>query len=370
MPRSGYEIGEIVAALAARAGDLARDLAPEGKDVAGEWVALNPARVDGRPGSFKVCLRGAKAGVWKDFATGDAGDALDLVAYLAAGGDKAAAVKWALQWLGWQAGEPAAVKRARAEACAAAAARQKAEAERSAARRQAAAWRIWRESRAIAPQDVVWRYLGGRGIDLGRFARLPRSLRMHPSLLLPGADWRDPAAPRAPALVAAVTSAPTVDHPGGRLVAVHRTYLAELPGGSVGKRDFGDGAKATLGGLKGHGAAIRLWRGASGRPLHQLPPGAEVIAGEGIENVLTAVLARPAPAAIAAVSLANLAEAWLPPAAATVWWIHDGDAPGSPAALQAEAVLARWLAEGRVVREVRASGAKDLNALVSEGRAA
>ncbi|MGY4355382.1 putative DNA primase/helicase [Bradyrhizobium sp. i1.3.1] len=55
-------------------------LLPGGYRSAGEWVARNPTRADGRPGSFKVNM---KTGVWSDFATGDkGGDAIDLVAYL------------------------------------------------------------------------------------------------------------------------------------------------------------------------------------------------------------------------------------------------------------------------------------------------
>ncbi len=52
------------AALAALPAILAR-LLPGGKTVAGEYVALNPTRVDRRAGSFKINLR---SGRWADFA--------------------------------------------------------------------------------------------------------------------------------------------------------------------------------------------------------------------------------------------------------------------------------------------------------------
>jgi len=53
---------------------------PQGNQQGAEWVALNPVRDDGRPGSFKVNLR---TGRWADFATGDkGGDAISLLAYL------------------------------------------------------------------------------------------------------------------------------------------------------------------------------------------------------------------------------------------------------------------------------------------------
>src|SRR5262249_29902451 len=44
------------------------------------WVAINPTRVDARPGSFKVNMT---TGRWSDFATADAGgDLISLAAYL------------------------------------------------------------------------------------------------------------------------------------------------------------------------------------------------------------------------------------------------------------------------------------------------
>lgn len=55
-------------------------LLPDGRSEGSEWVARNPTRSDGSPGSFKVNLT---TGVWCDFATGDkGGDIIDLVAYL------------------------------------------------------------------------------------------------------------------------------------------------------------------------------------------------------------------------------------------------------------------------------------------------
>jgi uncharacterized protein (DUF927 family) len=55
-------------------------LLPGGYRSGDEWVARNPTRADGRPGSFKVNM---KTGVWSDFATGDkGGDVIDLLVYL------------------------------------------------------------------------------------------------------------------------------------------------------------------------------------------------------------------------------------------------------------------------------------------------
>src|SRR5689334_8853699 len=76
------------AALAALPALLARWL-PDGRQMAGEWVARNPRRADRHPGSFKINMR---TGRWGDFATGDKGsDVVSLAAYLAGLGQAEAA---------------------------------------------------------------------------------------------------------------------------------------------------------------------------------------------------------------------------------------------------------------------------------------
>lgn len=68
--------GELAQALARQAETVARYLLPEGKRQGAEWCA---GSTGGEPGqSLKVHLKGAKAGVWRDFATGVGGDLLDL----------------------------------------------------------------------------------------------------------------------------------------------------------------------------------------------------------------------------------------------------------------------------------------------------
>jgi hypothetical protein len=73
----------INAAALACLGPVLLRLAPGGKVIAGEYVALNPRRADNRLGSFKVRFLGARAGAWADFATGDkGGDVVSLAAYI------------------------------------------------------------------------------------------------------------------------------------------------------------------------------------------------------------------------------------------------------------------------------------------------
>jgi twinkle protein len=62
--------------LADRAAAVAEHIFPDGRLMAGEWCV---GSIAGEPGkSLKVHLDGAKAGLWSDFATGQAGDLIDL----------------------------------------------------------------------------------------------------------------------------------------------------------------------------------------------------------------------------------------------------------------------------------------------------
>jgi twinkle protein len=67
---------EISQRLSANAAAVASYLLPNGKKAGPEWKAGNTAGEAG--GSLSVRLTGAKAGVWKDFQSGDGGDLLDL----------------------------------------------------------------------------------------------------------------------------------------------------------------------------------------------------------------------------------------------------------------------------------------------------
>ncbi len=81
--RHAIDIRAVNAAALTCLGPVLSRLAPGGKVVGGEYVALNPRRADRRPGSFKVRFLGPRAGAWSDFATGDkGGDVVSLVAYL------------------------------------------------------------------------------------------------------------------------------------------------------------------------------------------------------------------------------------------------------------------------------------------------
>lgn len=67
---------EISRRMASDAQRIAEYLLPQGKRTGKEWKAGNTSGEPG--GSLSVSITGAKAGTWKDFATGEGGDLIDL----------------------------------------------------------------------------------------------------------------------------------------------------------------------------------------------------------------------------------------------------------------------------------------------------
>ena len=70
----------IARAALAHSDALVRKWLPEGRMSNGEWVALNPHRMDNNLGSFRINLG---TGRWADFASGDSGgDLISLAAFV------------------------------------------------------------------------------------------------------------------------------------------------------------------------------------------------------------------------------------------------------------------------------------------------
>jgi len=102
---------DIARRLAHRVDRLVIDLLPSGHREGQEWRAGSVAGEAGN--SLAVHLSGPKAGVWCDFATGQCGDALDLVRIVLRV-DMARALDWSRRWLGLAGGEaelPPQIKR-------------------------------------------------------------------------------------------------------------------------------------------------------------------------------------------------------------------------------------------------------------------
>jgi hypothetical protein len=352
------EAAHLAALLAARMPALVAVLLPGGVREGHEWRCGSLLGERGR--SLAVRLAGERVGVWCDFATGEAGDALDLVAQARCSGDRGEAVRWARAWLGEESPRKAATARATpavstapadapvatgtpAGAPGTALAGDRADDDR-ARRRRAAVALFLSAGEGIAGTPVA-AYLAGRGIELAELGRAPRCLRFHPEVFCREAGAA------LPAMLAAITDAE------GQHVATHRTWLAPNGTGGWRKAMLRD-PKMTLGSYAG--GAVRLWRGASRRPLHEAPPGETVAIAEGIETALSVAVACPELRVLAAVSLANMGRVLLPASVGVVILCADNDAaPGARAALERAAV--RLVAEARAVRIARSPIGKDFN---------
>lgn len=345
------EVAQIARMLAERTPSLVAELLPRGRKEANEWRVGSVAGEPGR--SMAVHLSGHRAGVWCDFGgrPEDRGDALDLVAAVLFNGEKKRAIPWARAWLGLDGVDYrrlATHRRAIEEHKREAAAQDRIRRERALGLFLAARERI-----GGTPAET---YLKGRGIDFARLGRQPGSLRFAPGLADPetGVLW--------PTLIAAITG------PDHRICAVHRTFLEVQRDGRVSKAPLDD-PKMTLG--RYAGGCIRLWRGASGKPMREAQPGEWVIVGEGIEDTASAVMACPDYRAVCAVSLANIGSLWLPDAIAGVILLGQNDEADSPAAHSLTRAIAHFHDMGKRVRLARpTAGTKDLNDVLTKGDAA
>lgn len=342
------DIKDLAQGLSARIDELVVELLPSGKRAGPEWEI---GSLHGEPGrSLKVHLTGAKAGVWRDFASGAGGDALELVAGVLYDGDKAKAIRWARRWLGFDMMDAAELQAQRdhlQRRAAEASARQ--EQEEQATREKA--FGLWISAQADLSHTPVAAYLRGRGIALDALEHKPAAIRFAANC------WNVESQSYWPAMLSAI------NRPGSkRLVAVHRTWLQVHPNGRVTKAPLQD-AKRTLGTYKG--GFISLSRGASGKRLAEITEPEIVAISEGIEDGLTVALAKPAWRVLCAVSLANMLNINLPAACQEIVLAGQNDAPGSPAAQTFLKVVDRFRHQGRRVRVVKPpEGIKDLNDLL------
>ncbi len=335
-------IDEIASLLGQRIRSLAPELLPGGKQMAHEWRC---GSVSGEPGqSLAVHLSGAKAGVWADFSSGDRGDALDLVAAVLFGGDKANALKWARIWLGIDGADPENLANIR-RAAVRQQKRNDAEAEADAAKLRASAKAMWLAGRPI-PGTPVEAYLAARGIALAALGHVPATLRFHPEL------WCKEANAMLPGMVAAINNG------GGQHVSTHRTFLEQRRG--VWRKANLASAKLALGAYSG--GYIRLTRGASGRAWTDVRGDETVVLAEGIETALSVAMLVPEWRAAAAVSVGNMAQIKFPPSIRDIVIARDNDPDGSPADKAVQRAVEHYRNTGATVRVIGPpAGVKDWN---------
>lgn len=314
-----------------------------------------------------------KRGSWNDWEAGVSGDALGLVGcVLTAQPDmrtreaRSEGVKWARARYGLVGGDfdKAAWARNVEAAKVRAAAKRKAEAEEL-KRHRGIAQAIWINADALRPTcrtpdgRVIpgcdgARYLEARGIDFDQLGRLPRAVRFSPA-----ETWTDPEGERpdvvGPALVSAMT---LVD---GTFAAIHRIWIDPARPGE--KADLSPPRKIWP---SCEGAAIRLWRGASGLSIADaVKRGVEEdgVVAEGVEDGLSIAMMTPELRVDACGSLPGLLS-YEPPACLTGLTVaadNDWDKP------QAMALLKRALtrlAELLPTKIARSPVGKDFNDLL------
>lgn len=274
---------ELARRLAKRAETVCRRYLSNGCREGRYWRVGDVQNSPGR--SLHVHLHGRSAGRWRDAATGEHGDLIDLIAAAERHGSLGATVREARDHLALEIAPCAYTSTS------------------STRDSSTAARRLFAMSRSISGTPAG-AYLRGRALTVSS-----RTLRFHP------ACWYRPAPHETvdrdawPAMIAAVTDL------DGAITGVQRTWLD--PGGA-GKADIAS-PRRSLGLLYGHGVRF----GAAADVL---------LAGEGVETTLSIRTVLPELSAIAALSAANLAGLLFPPGLRRLYVARDRDTAGEIAA--------------------------------------
>lgn len=355
--RRGCDVGarEIKEMLAERTDALVRALLPAGRRSGGWWKV---GSLDGEKGdSLGVELSGARRGYWRDYATGEHGDALDLVRQT-----KGYAMRDALDWArGWLGIERAGAAPAKSAEIAAARERARAEADaREQAKREETrgkARALWLAAERLSAGSPALLYLTGRGLPIGGGGDAEGGVP--PALRFLADCWCDEVRYGLPALVAAVQD------PAGRFAGVHRIYL-ERAGDAAPREAWRKASlqepKKTYGPI--HEGTVRLGSGrgrARGLPGWLGLPGLRAVA-EGIETMLALADVLPPTVALhAAINATNLRYVRWPDETlgVAIFGDHDpvcqkrGALEGKrPGRVAAEDALRRYAEQGVVARIV------------------
>lgn len=352
------QVSEIASMLAMQLEKLISTLGLQGRYDGNDYVAFNPTRTDKHLGSFRICVRGVKRGVWAEFAGGYKGDCLDLINYCLFGGrsNKFEAVQYAKQFLGIESagGELQKVRQQ---------AREFNEQQKQAASEQAdrfvkLAQRIYFQSKPEIKQTPVDSYLMSRGIDLQQLEHYPRALRYNPECYFDKTNTGEKI--YKPAMIAAVHDR------NGCMVAVHRTFLDLKPEGGYCRLN-----KKVLGNYAG--GSIRLWRGDTNLSIKELmarPDKATcfsdtLIICEGIEDGLSIALACPQYRIWTSLSIPNMQNIIIPKPIKTVIIAADDDEEDSPAAIMLQSAINSFQAQGKEVKISVPEGGHDFNDMLT-----
>ncbi len=310
---------DVAARLADRIEQLAPELLASGHRSGREWVCGDLTGAPPRKhGSLRITLEGPHQGHYRDWATDQHGDALDLVQDVH-GFTKHEAVKWGLAWLGVGADTPIPKPRPKPD-------RAPQHVDDDDARNGARALAIWREAQPIAG-TVAETYLRARGITVPA----PPTLRYLAHARYTPADLI------LPALIVAVTR-----WPSRQVTAIQRTFLRA---DGEGKASVSQ-QRMTLGPTTG--GAVRLARA-----------GPRLAIAEGVETGLSVLQACPDLPVWATLGRGGFKSVILPPDTREVVIAADADEDGETAAQEA---AERFLAGGLTVRIARPpDGCNDFN---------
>lgn len=348
------ELAELKARLNADCDNVVRAYLPLARQAGRFWELGSPDGMAGQ--SLKINRDGALKGVWtwyKGTGFDRAGSMLDLVVRNGFHGDFGRAMKELRRDYHLENVTPEMTARFKAEAeLRAAAAEAEQSTEELAKRDRAAA--LWLGAVPVAgtPAEA---YLQARVPEWRRLGAWPGALRYRPDVKFCPLRGSGPARTGYPALLAAVLAG------DGAIIACHGTFLDIAAPVRVHKvvrlhdreevdeqgevrvvrappfllnpanpppRDMVRSIKshkATLGRYAQHGGYIPLRKGSSGKKLKDLPEGAIPHFAEGIEDALNYATNHPDAWIGASVSLANMANVWLPSQAGGICILADRD---------------------------------------------
>lgn len=290
-----------------RLAELLGRLLPGGHTNGGMYVVRNPTREDRKAGSFMVWMHGAAKGGFKDYANGDKGDVIDLIAYAHnRTSDRKFALAWARDFLGLKIMDPK-VRQAAIDAAKAKALQAERQDKEDALRKRLKAIAIFEAAKPLEGTPAE-RYFEQRHIPLHLIPNRENDQRFAPKLeWWRGAEWDVDArgqrrkvkpGPFFPAIVSAVRKA------NGDIIAVHCVFLNA---DCTGKAPV-ENPKLMFGAVAG--GVIRLTRG----PSNQTPEEAALsgrrdplVIGEGWESCDSVAIVAPEARVWAATSLSNIA---------------------------------------------------------------
>ncbi|WP_327195955.1 toprim domain-containing protein [Novosphingobium capsulatum] len=307
-------VAEIEQLLRDNVASIARQCLPGGREEGGYFCAGDIS--GGKGGSLVVYLKGAKQGLWRDYAADVGGDMLDLIEQTQGLAGKGAAVVLAKEWLGIDDGWAGRATQISPEERAARARRlaqmqERRQAETNAANakaiKDARGLYLNRATRPIAGTPAEAYLLGRNRVAVG--GAWPGGLKFD-------SVWQKDTRQKEPAMLAPVYL------PSGDLVACHRTYLQPCPDRGWTKLAVPK-AKLVLG--RPWGGFIPISKGASGKSMGKMTADEAVYMAEGIEKCLAIREIRPEFRIVAGVSLGNMGAIVFPPHVRRLVIVADRD---------------------------------------------